>query len=158
MLKQRNTFVMSRLFTSQKRVLFCALPLFLVLTQCATTEATTYTITVGAYTLDTSGNYEFTGNELVFHSHEECETWSRTAPPDAHSSTSHLHYNAATDKNYDHVTTTFTWIEYGPEIDQQGIEATCNAGIGGVSKTVDNQNYFQDKPNLFLKITSVIEN
>jgi hypothetical protein len=56
------------------------------------------------------------------------------------------------------VTTTFTWIEYGPEIDQQGIEATCNGGIGGVSKTVDNQNYFQDKPNLFLKITSVIEN
>ena len=140
---------MSHLFIYQKRVLFCALPLFLVLAQCATTEATTYTITVGAYTQDTSGNYEFTGNELVFHSHKECETWSRTAPPDAHSSTSHLHYNSATDKNYDHVTTTFTWTEYGPEIDQQGIEATCNAGIGGVSKMVDNQTNSKINPTYF---------
>lgn len=149
---------MSRLFIYQKRILFYALPLFLVLVRCATTEATTYTITVGAYTQDTSGNYEFTGNELIFHSHEECETWSRTAPPDAHSSSSHLHYNAATDKNYDHVTTTFTWTEYGPELNQQAIESTCSAGINGAVKTVDDQNYFQDKPNLFLKITSVIEN
>lgn len=144
--------------TYSKRILIVAFALPLGLLNCTKSTDTTFTITVGAYTLDTSGNYEFTGNELVFHSHEECETWSRTAPPDAHSSTSHLHYNAAADKNYDPGTTTFSWTEYGPELDQQAIETTCSAGIDGASKTVDNQNYFQDKPNLFLKITSVIEN
>ena len=145
-------------YTFFKRSLIASFVLTLGLLNCTTTSESTYTITVGAYTLDSAGNYEFTGNELVFHSHEECETWSRTAPPDAHSSTSHLHYNAAADKNYNHGTTTFSWTEYGPELDQQAIETTCSAGVNGASKTVDDQQYFQDKPNLFLKITSVIEN
>ena len=121
-------------------------------------NSTTYTITVGAFTMDGSGNYVATGNELIFDSHQECQTWSRTAPADAHSTTTHLHYNAAANVSFDYSTTTFNYTEYGPELDQAAIETTCEAGVNGVDKSVDNASYYQDKPNIYLKITSVVEN
>lgn len=54
--------------------------------------------------------------------------------------------------------TTFSWTEFGPELDQESIETTCSDAIGGVNKTVTNSSYYQDKPNLYLKIISVVEN
>ena len=119
-------------------------------------DATEYKITVGAYTLE-DGNYIDTGNELIFNSNEECQTWSRTAGADLHSADSHLHYNAAASVSYDNSSTTFNWTEFGPEIDQTSIESTCSSGLGGVSKSVNNSTYYQDKPNLYLKITNVVE-
>ena len=62
-------------------------------TSCNKSNSESYTITVGAYTQDSIDNYIFTGNELIFDSNEECQIWSRTAPGDSHSSSSHLHYN-----------------------------------------------------------------
>lgn len=145
------------LFTASFNVI-CIVVLALSLESCDKSDSGSYTITVGAYTLDGSGNYIFTGNELIFDSNEECQTWSRTAAADAHSTASHQHYNAAADVSYDNGSTTFSWTEYGPELDQQAIEATCSNGNNGVSKTVNNSSYYQDKPNLYLKITSVVEN
>ena len=121
------------------------------------TSGSSWTITVDAYTLD-NGVYTATGNELIFDSEEECQTWNRTAQEDAHDTESHEHFNAAADVSYDNSTTTFSWTEYGPELDQATIDATCSAGDNGVSKTVDNSSYYQDKPNLYLKISSVTEN
>ena len=125
---------------------------------CNKSDTTSYTITVGAYTLDSLANYVFTGNELIFDSNEDCQTWSRTASGDSHSTASHLHYNAAANVSYDDSNTSFSWTEYGPELDQVSIETTCSNANGGVNKTVNNSSYYQDKPNLFLKIISVIEN
>jgi len=122
------------------------------------TNAQTYTITIGAYTLDNSANYIATGNFLVFNSYDQCQIWSRTAGADAHFSFSHLHYNAADDVFFDNVTTTFSWKEYGPELDSAAISATCSAGVFGVNKTVNNISYYQDKPNLYLKIDTVVQN
>jgi len=130
----------------------------LCFSSCNKSDTTSYTITVGAYTLDSLSNYVFTGNELIFDSNEECQTWSRTAPGDSHSATSHLHYNAAANVSYDNSNTSFSWTEYGPELDQASIETTCSNANGGVNKTVNNSSYYQDKPNLFLKIISVVEN
>lgn len=120
-------------------------------------DNTSWTITVGAFSLD-SGVYNAIGNEFIFDSKEECQIWSRTAQGDIHDSNSHLHYNAATDVIYDNNSTTFSWTEYGPEIDQDSIENTCSAGVNGVNKTVNNTSYYQDKPNVYLKITKVEEN
>ncbi len=130
----------------------------LFLDSCKKQDLATYTITVGAYTQDGSGNYVFTGNELIFDSNEECQTWSRTATGDSHSASSHLHFNAAANVSYDNSNVTFSWTEYGPELDQESIEITCNNATGGVNKTVTNTSYYQDKPNLYLKIISVVEN
>lgn len=142
---------------SSRRISF-VLALFIAFVHCTKSDEATYTITIGAYTQDSLGNYQFTGNELIFHSEEECEIWSRTAPPDAHSSESHLHYNAAANKQFDFNSMTFSWTEFGPELDTQTIESTCNEGMNGTRKTVNDQGYYQDKPNLYLKITQVAEN
>lgn len=123
----------------------------------AENNGTTWTITVGAFSLD-NGVYSTLGNELIFDSAEECQTWSRTAQGDAHESNPHLHYNAAANVSYNNSTTTFSWTEYGPEIDQASIETTCSNGNNGASKTVNDTDYYQDKPNVYLKITSVVEN
>ena len=136
----------------------CIAVFVLSISSCNKSDSGSYTITVGAYTQDSLGNYIFTGNELIFDSNEECQTWSRTAPGDSHSSSSHLHYNAAANVSYDNSNTTFSWTEYGPELDQESIETTCSYATGGVNKTVSNSSYYQDKPNLYLKIISVVEN
>lgn len=122
-------------------------------------EATniTWTITIEAFTL-ADDTYTSTGKTLIFDSKEKCQTWSRTANGDDHNSNSHLHYNAAANVNYDNTSVTFTWTEYGPEIDQISIENTCSNGVNGITKTVNNKSYYQDKPNLYLKIVSVVEN
>lgn len=118
---------------------------------------TTWTITVGAFTID-NGSYIATGNELIFDSKEECQTWSRTARADNHNPNSHLHYNAAANVSYDNNSNTFSWTEFGPELDQTSIENTCSNGTNGVNKTVNDYSYYQDKPNLYLKIVDVVEN
>lgn len=116
-----------------------------------------FTITVGAFSLD-NGVYTALGNELIFDSEEECQTWSRTAGADIHDSNSHLHYNAAADVLYDKNSTTFSWTEYGPEADQATIETTCSNAVSGISKTVNSTSYYKDKPNVYLKITRITEN
>lgn len=118
---------------------------------------TTWTITIGAFTLD-NGTYIATGNELIFDSKEECQTWSRTAEGDSHNPNTHLHYNAAANVSYDNTSNTFAWTEFGPEVDQTSIENTCSNGTDGVNKTVNDNTYYQDKPNLYLKIVKVVEN
>ena len=64
----------------------------------------TYTITISAFSL-INGIYEYTGNDLVFQSEGDCQVWSRTAMPDQHSSSNHLHYNAASNVDYNSVDT-----------------------------------------------------
>jgi hypothetical protein len=113
-----------------------------------------YTITVEAFT-ESNGVYTATGNQLVFNSKEECQTWTRTAQGDPHGSASHLHYNAAANVSYNETDTIFSWTEFGPELDQGSIDATCASGANGVSKTVTSTSYYQDKPNVYLKITKV---
>jgi hypothetical protein len=80
------------------------------------------------------------------------------AIPFGDDSNTHLHYNAAGDVSYDNNSITFSWTEYGPEIDQASIENTCSNGANGVNKTVNDNSYYQDKPNRYLKIISVLEN
>ena len=113
-----------------------------------------FTITVGAFS-ENNGTYTALGNELIFDSSEECQTWTRTAQADAHNSADHLHYNAAANISYNHTDTIFSWTEFGPELDQSAIDATCSAGLNGKNKTVNTTSYYQDKPNVYLKITKV---
>lgn len=120
-------------------------------------NSTSWTITVGAFSLN-NGIFTALGNELIFDSKEECQVWNRTAQGDNHNSNSHLHYNAAADVSYDNNLIIFSWTEYGPEIIQASIENTCSDGVNGVSKVVNDYNYYQDKPNVYLKITNVVEN
>lgn len=117
----------------------------------------TWTITIESFTLD-NGTYTTTGKELVFDSKEECQIWNRTAQSDSHDSNAHLHYNAAGSVSYENSSITFSWTEYGPEIDQATLENICSNEDNGVNKTVNDNSYYQDKPNLYLKIVSVVEN
>jgi hypothetical protein len=63
--------------------------------------------------------------------------------------------DAAASISYNHTDTIFSWTEFGPELDQSAIDATCSAGLNGKSKTVNTTSYYQDKPNVYLKITRV---
>ena len=120
------------------------------------TEGDQYSIVVGAFKLS-DGEYTATGNKLIFKSEGDCQIWTRNAQADNHSANKHLHYNAATDVVYSYKTKTFSWTEYGPELDSTAIDSTCNTGIDGVRKTVTNIGYYKDKPNVYLRITSVTE-
>ena len=124
-----------------------------------TNEATdqTFTITAGVYSLS-EGEYVDTGRILTFHSHEECQVWSRSATADEHSDETHDHWNAAGDVFYDEINRTFTWTEYGPELDAATVEELCINKTDGVTKTIDEDTYYQDKVNLYLKITSIVSN
>ena len=115
-----------------------------------------YTITIGAFSM-LNGEYVSLGNELIFDSQNSCQTWSRTAQPDSHDTSVHLHYNAADQVSFDPTQNSFTWTEFGPELDQSSIESICLNGANGVMKTVNDTDYYQDKPNVYLKIISIIE-
>lgn len=80
-----------------------------------------------------------------------------TAQGDGHDSGSHDHYNAAKNTVYDESTETISWNEFGPELDQAAIDATCEAGTGGATKTANKTDYSVDK-NFYLQIKSVVEN
>lgn len=123
-------------------------------TSSSTTDKS-YNVTVGIYILNGS-TYEYQNKDLVFDTQEACQSWSRTAPADKHSSSAHDHFNAAKNTSYDPTTETITWTEYGPEIDQSSIDATCENGSNGVTKTANKTEYTADK-KFFLKIKSVVE-
>ena len=118
-----------------------------------------YTITAGVYTL-TEGEYVDTGKILTFDSHAECQVWARDAQADVHSDKVHDHWNAAGDVHfdYDDVNSVFTWTEYGPELDAETVEGLCVNKEDGVTKTIDETNYYQDKTNLYLKIINIVTN
>ena len=115
-----------------------------------------YTITVGVYT-ESGGTYTDQNKDLVFINQADCQSWSRTAQNDGHDTASHDHYNAAKNTVYDDDTETISWDEFGPELDQSSIDATCSAGNNGATKTANKTDYSVDK-NFYLKIKSVVEN
>ena len=116
-----------------------------------------YTITAGVYT-ETDGVYVDTGKTLTFDSRAECQVWARDAQADGHSTGVHKHWNAAGDVYYDNVNRVFTWTEYGPELDAGTVEGLCVDKVDGVTKTIDETNYYQDKPNLYLRIVNIVTN
>lgn len=109
-------------------------------------------VTIGVYTIS-NGLYVDTNKDLLYTVGKPCETWARTAQPDFHNTVSHLHYNAQDASTY--IGTTMTWFEYGADLTQASIDATCAAGVGGVQKTADLNVYTPDK-NFFVKIKSVL--
>ena len=117
-----------------------------------------YTITAGVYTLTEDGEYVDTGKILTFDSHAECQVWARDAQPDGHSDKVHDHWNAAGDVHYDNDNRIFTWTEYGPELDAGTVEALCVNKVEGVTKTINEIDYYQDKTNLYLKIINIVTN
>lgn len=132
--------------------------ILLCLSACKKGSGDVFEITIGVYSKDSLGIYFDTGKELNFNSNDDCQIWSRSAMPDSHSNDTHLHYNAAKNVHFDEGTNTFTYTEYGPELDESSIQITCEEGIGGVTKSVNDQNYYQDKPNVYLKIKSIVRN
>ena len=114
-----------------------------------------YSVTVGVFILKGS-TYEDQNKDFVFETQEACQSWSRTASGDNHDDNPHDHFNAAKNTTYNSGTEIITWTEYGPELDQASIDATCNNGANGATKTANKTSYTADK-NFFLKIKSVVE-
>jgi hypothetical protein len=130
------------------------------------TDVDSYTIKVRSYSYNPdTGVYSHNtfAADLEFQTDVQgCTVWTRTAQPHDGYSAPHDHYNAYVDPIYvyDAVNSTFTWTEYGSEESESEIEATCAAGVDGVTKTVDETGYYQDKNNhsVYLKILSVVAN
>ena len=123
-----------------------------------TKEGTTLIFTVRPYTQTDSTQYTLieAADPLAFTVGASCESWSREAKADNIDATDpHLHFNAASDIFYNGVN--FGWTEYGPEHSQQGIDERCTAGIAGVSKVISVNEFLEDHPGLFLRITSIEE-
>jgi hypothetical protein len=114
-----------------------------------------YTINVGVFILNGS-TYEDQNKDLIFDTQESCQSWSRTAKDSIHSLSPHDHFNAAKNTTYDLTAETIRWTEYGPELDQSSIDATCGNGNDGAAKSANKSSYTADK-NFYLKIKSVIE-
>lgn len=126
----------------------------------ATFPATDATVvTVGVYTQDDPDCYVDTGKTLVFEVNASCHVWTRTSQGhDINGDLEavdgvHDHFNAGDDMSY--VDGVFTWTEYGPEHNQEAIEATCANGEAGVVKSVTATDYFEDHGGLFLRIIDV---
>ncbi|MBC8754994.1 hypothetical protein H2O64_09950 [Kordia sp. YSTF-M3] len=111
------------------------------------------TITVGVFLINGT-TYTDTNKDLIFTTGEACQSWSRTAQADVHSTGSHDHFNAARNVTYDPASGTITWIEYGPETTQAAIDVTCEAGVDGAPKIANKTDYSADK-NFFLQIKLV---
>ncbi len=112
------------------------------------------TVTLGVYKL-TTGNYIDDNKDLVYITGDACQTWSRTKlEGDLHSDDPHLHFNAASNTSYDLATSAVTWTEFGPEENQTDIDATCAAGLGGATKTVNDIDYYS-QGGFYLRIKSV---
>lgn len=140
-----------------KAYLYLTLLLIWSITSCDNnTDDNGYTITISAFELN-NGVYTNTGNSIILNSTDACQTWSRTSLDTIHGNNgAHLHYNAAKEVNYDAQNTSISYTEYGPELSQEDIDAVCSTNAsGGVSKTVNSSAYYQDKPNVYLKITNV---
>ncbi len=135
--------------------LIIIISLFVISCKDEGNNSNSLTITIGVFT-ENNGVYTATGQEFIFDSEEECQTWSRTAlGGDGHSEESHLHFNAAKNVNYDSNAGAFSWTEYGPELDQASIDDKCaTGGPLGTDKTVNSTSYTADN-NVFLKITKV---
>lgn len=114
-----------------------------------------YTVTIGVYVFNGS-TYDDQNKDLVIDTQEACQTWSRTAQADNHSSSSHDHFNAAKNTTYDASSETISWTEYGPKLDQSSIDETCENGRNGATKTANKNDYSVDK-SFYLKIKSVVE-
>jgi hypothetical protein len=130
------------------------------------TDVGSYTIKVRSYSYDPLTE-EYSHNtfaaDLEFQTDVQgCTVWTRNAQPHDGYTDSHDHYNAYVDPIYvyDADNSTFTWTEYGPEESESEIEATCAAGVDGVTKTVDETGYYKDKNNhsVYLQIFSVVAN
>lgn len=119
-------------------------------------EEDSYTVTVGVFILD-GGEYIDQNKDLVFITQDECQSWSRTAQGDTHTASSHDHFNAAKNTTYDVSTETITWLEFGPELNQTEIDATCEAGTDGATKTANKTDFNADK-NFFLQIKTATVN
>jgi hypothetical protein len=118
-----------------------------------TCDSTTSTcVVVGIYTQASDGSYTDENKDLTFTVGATCESWSRLAPADSHDTESHLHYNAHRDSTY--TGGVFEWFEYGPEINQADIDATCAAAQGGAKKTATSTTYTPDK-KFFVQIKTV---
>ena len=96
-----------------------------------------------------------TGSTYTVEVGVHCFSWSRSTQghPEqdglAENLNSHDHFNAADETSY--VDGIYSWTEYGPEHSQAEIDATCEAGIEGVSKTANTDNYTADV-TIYLKI------
>ena len=137
-----------------KKLLFFFVPFSLFTTHFLLAQNLETTITVGVYSLS-NGDYVDTGRILTFDSQQECQVWARSAMADEHSDDTHDHWNAAGDVYFDEINRTFTWTEYGPELDSETVEQLCLNKEDGVTKTIDETNYYKDKANLYLRITSI---
>ncbi len=116
-------------------------------------------VTVGVFTQEDDGCYVDTGKTLVFDIDEECFVWTRTAQ--GHDDNGgleavdgvHDHFNAGDEMSY--VDGVFTWTEYGPEHNQEDIEATCGLGEDGFVKAVNATDYYADHGGLYLRIIDI---
>ena len=120
------------------------------------TSDVSYTITVGVFILEGT-TYTDQNKDLVFVTQDECQSWSRTAQSDGHDTESHDHFNAAKNTTYNADTETISWDEFGPELDQTSIDATCSTGDAGATKTANKTGYSLDK-NFYLQIKTVVKN
>lgn len=88
-----------------------------------------------------------------------CFVWTRTAQPHDEFldlepvDEVHDHYNAAGESSY--VDGVFSWVEFGPEHDRDGIDTTCGAGVDGVGKSVTMDDYFEDHSGIYLRLHSI---
>lgn len=140
-----------------KRMLYILISLitFFGCTKATIDDNKSYTVKIGVYLL-VGNSYVDQNKDLIFITQAACQSWTRTAQPDIHNSATHKHFNAAKNTTYDIINESITWAEYGPELDQASIDATCNAGINGVVKSA-NKNTYTSIQKFYLKIKSVVE-
>jgi hypothetical protein len=130
------------------------------------TDVGSYTIKVRSYSYDPlteEYSHNTFADDLEFQTDVQgCTVWTRIAQPHGEIEVEHDHFNAYVDPIYvyDPDNSTFTWTEYGSEESLEAIEATCAAGVDGVTKTVDETGYYKDKNNhsVYLQILSVVAN
>ena len=111
-------------------------------------------VVLGVFMKELDGTYTRQNvDDIELQIQSECQGWSRNTMGG-------VNYNAASDVVYNKVDESVTWLEFGPESNEQAALEICQSNTLGTSKLADKLTYApatnSDNNKAYLRIVSVL--
>lgn len=111
-------------------------------------------VVLGVFMKELDGTYiRQNVDDIELQIQSDCQGWSRNTMGG-------VNYNAASDVVYDKVNESVTWLEFGPESNEQDALDICQSNTLGTSKLADKLTYApatnSDNNRAYLRIVSVL--
>ena len=111
-------------------------------------------VVLGVFMKESDGTYTRQNvDDIELQVQSDCQGWSRNTMGG-------VNYNAASNVVYDQVDESVTWLEFGPESNEQDALKICQSNTLGASKSADKMNYApatnSENNRAYLRIVSVL--